>query len=94
MALGTQGMQEVHSSAPEGAASSGTGGETGTGGAGVLGTDAVGMNEFLDKVYGVIADVLWENCASDTLVARLTDRLQAVDQHFTASLFSYRAYRS
>lgn len=91
MALGTQGMQEVHSSAPEGAASSGTGGEAGTGGAGVLGTDAVGMTE---SVYEAVADALWENYAPDMLVARVAAKLQAVDPNFPLASFKLRAYRN
>lgn len=47
----------------------------------------------VDRFYGIVADVLWENRAPDALVARLSDRLQAADPHFSAGLFSYRAYR-
>ena len=51
------------------------------------------MTERMEKVYDAIADVLWENEASDVLVARLADRLRLADPEFSSSRFVYRAYR-
>lgn len=83
MAFWPTGVQEVHESPAEGTTS---GGEGGSAGLGAVDLSALyppghelrkerreGAREAAEAICGIVADLLWQNKASDVLVARMAN---------------------